>query len=127
MGHISKKPIASAAPEHTDTAASSEPLNRLFLALGQQRTGKVHHARTAKLLASGLPKMSQKLVEEAAEVAIDAVRDQHHKVVLESADLLYHLTVLWFALGIEPAAVWSEMERREQLFGIAEKLPKTRP
>jgi len=108
-------------------AATLEPLSQLYEALGQQRTGKIHHARTAKLLASGLPKMSQKLVEEAAEVAIDAVRERRNSVIVESADLLYHLVVLLFALGIPPSAVWSEMNRRKQMFGIAEKLPKSRP
>jgi phosphoribosyl-ATP pyrophosphohydrolase len=48
-------------------------------------------------------------------------------VISESADLLYHLVVLLFALGISPTAIWSEMNRREQMFGIAEKLPKSRP
>jgi phosphoribosyl-ATP pyrophosphohydrolase len=105
----------------------TEPLARLFEALSGQQGGKVHNARTTKLLSSGLAKMSQKLVEEAAEVAIDAVRERHDGVVTESADLLYHLVVLWFALGIDPASVWAEMSRREQLFGLAEKPPKSRP
>jgi phosphoribosyl-ATP pyrophosphohydrolase len=103
------------------------PLTKLFEALAAQSGGKVHNARTVKLLSSGLAKMSQKLVEEAAEVAIDAVRERHDGVVSESADLLYHLVVLWFALGIDPASVWAEMSRREQLFGLAEKPPKSRP
>lgn len=125
MGHATKKPTAveiAASPG----SGTGEPLGRLYEALGRQRTGKVHNARTAKLLASGLPKMGQKLVEEAAEVAIDAVREQRDSVVNESADLLYHLIVLWYALGVAPSAVWAEMNRREQLFGIAEKLPKSR-
>lgn len=103
------------------------PLTKLFEALAGQSGGKVQNARTAKLLSSGLAKMSQKLVEEAAEVAIDAVRERRDGVVSESADLLYHLVVLWFALGIDPATVWAEMSRREQLFGLAEKPPKSRP
>jgi phosphoribosyl-ATP pyrophosphohydrolase len=45
-------------------------------------------------------------------------------VVRESADLLYNIVVLWAASGIRPADVWKEMSRREQLFGIAEKLLK---
>ena len=105
----------------------AEPLAKLFEALGSRSGGKVENARTVKLLSSGLAKMSQKLVEEAAEVAIDAVRERHDGVVTESADLLYHLVVLWFALGIDPARVWAEMSRREQLFGLAEKPPKSRP
>jgi phosphoribosyl-ATP pyrophosphohydrolase len=107
--------------------AEPAPLTRLFEALGGQSGGKVHNERTVKLLSAGLAKMSQKLVEEAAEVALDAVRERHEGVVSESADLLYHLVVLWFALGIDPASVWAEMSRREQLFGLAEKPPKSRP
>ena len=45
-------------------------------------------------------------------------------VVKESADLIYNLVVLWVASGVQPKEVWKEMERRERLFGIAEKLPK---
>jgi len=125
MSQATKKPaVPEAAADQS--AATAEPLGRLYEALGRQRTGKIHNARTAKLLAAGLSKMGRKLVEEAAEVAIDAVRERRDSVIHESADLLYHLIVLWYALGIAPAAVWSEMGRREQLFGIAEKLPKTR-
>jgi len=124
MRRATEVPSTVELPE--SPAKGSDPVDRLYDALGRQRTGKIHHARTAKLLALGLPKMSKKLVEEAAEVAIDAVRERHGKVVSESADLLYHLVVLWFAMGIEPAAVWSEMNRREEMFGIAEKLPKSR-
>ncbi len=117
------------ASRDAEGAALATPaaLARLFDALGEQGSGQLQNARTAKLLASGLTKMSQTLVEEAAEVALDAVRERHDGVVNESADLLYHLVVLWFALGIDPATVWAEMDRREQLFGLAEKLPKTRP
>ena len=45
-------------------------------------------------------------------------------VVLESADLLYQLVVLWTVMGIWPAEVWEEMDRRERTLGLAEKLPK---
>ena len=123
MGNSGKGRHAVASGVLPDSA----PLTKLFDALAGQSGGKVHNARTAKLLSSGLAKMSQKLVEEAAEVAIDAVRERREGVVSESADLLYHLVVLWFALGIDPASVWAEMSRREQLFGLAEKPPKSRP
>ena len=59
------------------------------------------------------------------------VRERHYAVnrkpdavIRESADLLYNLTVLWASAGVRPADVWREMERREELLGIAEKLPK---
>jgi len=82
------------------------------------------NSRTARLMRAGLRKMSQKVVEEAAEVALEAVRKRTDTTVCESADLLYHLVVLWQALGIQPAEVWAEMRHRADAFGIAEKPPK---
>jgi phosphoribosyl-ATP pyrophosphohydrolase len=69
--------------------------------------------------------MAKKVAEEAVEVAIDAVGGKPDAVIRESADLFYNLAVLWAAAGIRPEDVWAEMDRRERLFGIAEKLPKT--
>ncbi len=81
-------------------------------------------SRTAKLLRAGRAKMAKKLAEEAVEVVIDAMHGQTEAVIKESADLMYNLVVLWVASGIHPKNVWAEMDRRERLFGIAEKLPK---
>jgi phosphoribosyl-ATP pyrophosphohydrolase len=69
--------------------------------------------------------MAKKLAEEAIEVVIDAVNGDPDAVTRESADLLYNLTVLWASAGVRPDDVWREMERREHLLGIAEKLPKS--
>jgi phosphoribosyl-ATP pyrophosphohydrolase len=69
--------------------------------------------------------MAKKLAEEAIEVVIDAVNRNPDAVIRESADLLYNLTVLWASAGVRPEDVWREMERREDLLGIAEKLPKS--
>jgi phosphoribosyl-ATP pyrophosphohydrolase len=75
-------------------------------------------------LQSGRAKMAKKLAEEAVEVVIDAMHGERSAVVKESADLIYHLVVLWVAAGLCPEDVWAEMARRERLLGIAEKLPK---
>lgn len=99
-------------------------LARLLAAIGDLRTGKRKSPRTQKLLASGVAKMAQKLIEEAAETAIDAVRGDRTGLISESADLLFNLVVLWSALEVTPGDVWAEMDRREQLLGMAEKLPK---
>jgi phosphoribosyl-ATP pyrophosphohydrolase len=69
--------------------------------------------------------MAKKLAEEAIEVVIDAVNGNTEAVVRESADLLYNLTVLWASAGVKPEDVWREMKRREEMLGIAEKLPKS--
>ena len=100
-------------------------MERLYAAVVTARDLDPATSRTARLLQQGSAKMAKKLAEEAVEVAIDAVGGNPDAVVRESADLLYNLTVLWTALGIEPADVWAEMDQRERLLGIAEKLPKT--
>ena len=82
-------------------------------------------SRTARLFERGPAKMAKKLAEEAIEVVIDAVNGKSDAVVRESADLLYNLTVLWASAGVRPEDVWREMERREHLLGIAEKMPKS--
>lgn len=91
------------------------------------RTADPASSRTARLLRAGRSKVAKKLVEEAVEVAIDTMHGDNDAVVRESADLLYNLAVLWVAAGIHPKDVWMEMERRERLLGMAEKLPKERP
>jgi phosphoribosyl-ATP pyrophosphohydrolase len=104
----------------------SDSLNRLHQAVLAVRSANPDRSRTAKLLQGGRAKMAKKLAEEAVEVVIDAMSGQRDAVVRESADLLYNLVVLWVSAGVRPQDVWAEMERRERLFGLAEKVPKTR-
>jgi len=103
----------------------SDSLERLYLAVLAARELDPADSRTARLFQRGPAKMAKKLAEEAIEVVIDAVHGDSDAVTRESADLLYNLTVLWAAAGVRPADVWAEMERRELLLGIAEKMPKT--
>ncbi|MCC5961671.1 MAG: phosphoribosyl-ATP diphosphatase [Rhodobacteraceae bacterium] len=81
-------------------------------------------ARTARLTAAPTAKKARKLVEEATEVALDAVADNRAGLIAESVDLLYHLAVLWHDRGIDPKEIRAEMARRMSVLGIAEKLPK---
>jgi len=99
-------------------------LERLHAAILAKGSDQARFPRTAKLLLSGKGHIAKKLAEEAVEVALDAAGGERAGVISESADLLYHLAVLWVALGVWPAEVWEEMERREQFLGLAEKLPK---
>lgn len=101
-----------------------DSLERLYLAVLAAKDLDPATSRTARLFQRGPAKMAKKLAEEAIEVVIDAVNGNSDAVVRESADLLYNLTVLWASAGVRPEDVWREMERREHLLGIAEKLPK---
>ncbi|CAN7708941.1 phosphoribosyl-ATP diphosphatase [Bradyrhizobium sp. LjRoot220] len=103
----------------------SDSLERLYQAVLAARNLDPAISRTARLFQRGPAKMAKKLAEEAIEVVIDAVNGDTDAVVRESADLLYNLTVLWAAAGVKPEDVWREMARREEMLGIAEKLPKS--
>jgi len=102
-----------------------DELSRLYAALDLVTSHT--NPRTARLLAAGAKRMAQKLVEEAAEVALEASHRHARATVRESADLLYHLVVLWRECGIAPDEIWSEMRQRAVRFGIAEKLTKSEP
>ncbi|WP_217433758.1 phosphoribosyl-ATP diphosphatase [Caulobacter sp. S45] len=116
-----KRPAVAAE----SSPSSSERLERLWAAIQQVRDGGRDSPRTARLLAAGPPKLAQKVVEEAAEVAIEAVTGKREALINESVDLIYNLVALWNGLGVEVSSVWAEMDRREAALGMAEKLPKT--
>jgi phosphoribosyl-ATP pyrophosphohydrolase len=105
--------------------AMGDSIERLYQAVLAAKDLDPTVSRTAKLFQRGPAKMAKKLAEEAIEVVIDAVSGKTDAVVRESADLLYNLTVLWASAGVRPEDVWREMERREHLLGIAEKMPKS--
>ena len=109
------------------TPPTGDAIARLWFALDAHV--KLHTpvpARTARLVTAGEPKMCQKLVEEAGEVAVAAMVKDRVEIVRESADLIYHLTILWASLGIRPEEVWEEMDTRESAYGLAEKRAKVR-
>jgi phosphoribosyl-ATP pyrophosphohydrolase len=108
-----------------DERAATDAMTQLEADLARVRSDPALSTRTARLVAAGIPQMAKKVAEEAAEVAIDAVRQNRQAVVSETADLLYHLVVLLSELKIDVADVWTEMEARRRTLGLAEKLPKT--
>jgi phosphoribosyl-ATP pyrophosphohydrolase len=99
-----------------------DPLVNIFERI---RDGKQLPTRTQKLIDGGRAKLAQKVGEEAVEVALEAVQDNRAAVIQESADLIYHLAVLWADMGIPPDDVWQELVKREKLYGLAEKIAKS--
>lgn len=79
----------------------------------------------AKLFSRGTAKIAQKVGEEAVEVALASVGGgSKDEIVSESADLLFHLMVLWADRGITAEDVTNELARREGVSGITEKLSR---
>ncbi len=104
-----------------DTGHTADILERLFSMIESRTGGDPATSYTAKLLAEGKPRIAKKLGEEATETIIAATAGTPAEVARESADLLYHLLVLWAAAGVQPAEVWAELARREGTSGLAEK------
>ena len=102
----------------------NDSLDRLYVSVQAARTRDPAISRTSRLFRDGVQKMAKKLAEEAIEVGLDAVQMKRESVILESADLLYNLAVIWAQCGVSPEDVFAELDRRERVYGIAEKLPK---
>ncbi|MCR9219489.1 MAG: phosphoribosyl-ATP diphosphatase [Alphaproteobacteria bacterium] len=96
-------------------------LDRLLAAVAARAGADPSESYTAKLMARGRPKIAQKLGEEAVETVIAALVQDRDALVAESADLLYHLAVLWAEAGVDPDDVWTELDRRAGTSGLAEK------
>jgi len=96
-------------------------LDALFAIIESRKGGDPESSYTARLFAGGTPLIARKLGEEAVETAVAALTEDKASVAKESADVLYHLLVLWAQLGLDPADVWAELERRTGQSGIAEK------
>ncbi len=99
----------------------ADTLERLYRVIESRRGADPETSYTAKLFHRGRAKIAQKLGEEAVETVIEAMRGNRDKLAQESADLLYHLLVLWADAGIEPDEVYQVLAEREGVSGIAEK------
>jgi phosphoribosyl-ATP pyrophosphohydrolase len=98
-----------------------EALARLWATIEARRGASPDTSYTAKLLASGPAAVARKLGEESLEAVIEVVKGDSAALTRESADLLYHLLVLWAAAGLSPEDVAAELTRREGTSGIEEK------
>jgi len=125
----------AAAPEPAEALRPPPPLgigpasvvlDRLWSVVMSRRTANPAVSHSARLLSRGAAKVAQKFGEEAVECLIEAVAGNRDGVIAESADVLYHLIVLWVASDIRPEEVWEELKRREGISGIAEKAARAR-
>ncbi|AKR48159.1 MULTISPECIES: phosphoribosyl-ATP diphosphatase [Acetobacter] len=101
-------------------------LNRLYDVVQSRKGTDPSVSHSARLLSRGTYKIAQKFGEEAVECLIEAVAGRKDLMIGESADVLYHLIVLWVDAGITPDQVWAELQRREGTSGIAEKASRSK-
>lgn len=96
-------------------------LEQLFGVIESRRGADAGTSYTARLFAKGRAKIAKKTGEEAVEVVVAALAEGRQELAAESADLLYHLLVLWACAGIKPRDVWAQLAKREGVSGLTEK------
>jgi phosphoribosyl-ATP pyrophosphohydrolase len=99
----------------------THPIDRLFETIAARKSADPTSSYTAKLLSEGVERCAKKLGEEAVETVIAAAAGKREEIVTESADLLYHLMVLWTAARIAPDEVYQTLAAREGRSGLEEK------
>ena len=100
-------------------------LERLEQTIASRRDASPDESYVAKLNSRGVPKIAQKVGEEATETVIAALSGSNEELVGESADLIFHLMVLLQAKGIAFDEVLGELDRREGLSGLEEKASRS--
>lgn len=96
-------------------------LSRLMQVIESRKDADKSKSYVASRFAKGTSHCAKKVGEEAVEVAIAAAEGQHEEIVTESADLLFHLLILWSATGVSADEVAAELDRREGISGHTEK------
>lgn len=100
---------------------SEDIISKLYEVLQERKGADPKKSYVASLYAKGIDKISGKLAEETAETIVEAVRGDESKIAHESADLLFHLMVLWAETGVKPDEVFSVLEDRFGTGGHEEK------
>ena len=100
---------------------STEIYDKLAEMLEERKSAKPKESYVATLYKKGPDKMAQKIGEEATEVAIEVVKGKKKKIREESADLLFHLMVMWSHYNIKPDDVFEILAGRFGVSGHDEK------
>lgn len=93
----------------------------LFQTIASRKGADPAESYTASLFAKGRSKIAQKVGEEAVETCIEALQGDKDKIAAESADLLYHLMILWADADLSPDDIFAVLEKRQGTSGHAEK------
>ena len=96
-------------------------IDELYQRIEHNRNAPLDKSYSAQLLAGAPTKPARKLVEEATEMLIEALKGDKDALIKESADMIYHMLVTWCACNITPQEVWDELNKRQNQSGLEEK------
>jgi phosphoribosyl-ATP pyrophosphohydrolase len=102
-------------------------LTELYAIIEARKGGDPSTSYVAKSFAKGRAKLAQKVGEEAVETVIAAIGGDREAIISESADLIFHLLMLWADAGIAPADVSAVLEKRRGTSGLEEKANRKEP
>jgi phosphoribosyl-ATP pyrophosphohydrolase len=108
------------SPPALMASAGADVLDRLWTIIDTRKGADPDLSHSARLLARGRSRVAQKLGEEAVECLIELMAGNRPGIIGESADLLYHLLVIWVQAGIQPAEIWQELHQRETVSHLTE-------
>jgi len=107
--------------DKNQSSITDDDLNALYQIILSRKNSSKNDSYTASLLTEAPEKPARKLCEEATELLIEALADDRPAMIRESADLLYHLLVVWAAADIHPKDVLAELASRRHQSGHDEK------
>jgi phosphoribosyl-ATP pyrophosphohydrolase len=107
-----------------DKAQGAGVVDDLFAVIESRKGGDPKTSYVAKKFDRGIDHIAKKVGEEGVEVAIAAALRDRKEIVSESADLLFHLLVLWSATGVAPADVFAELGGRRGISGLEREKKK---
>lgn len=109
-----KKKAVRRAPAGAPSPELSGPnvLTRLWDLIQYRKAADPAMSHSARLLRRGRAKVVQKFGEEAIECALEAMQGNPRALEAESADVIYHLLLLWADAGIDPEKVWATLRLR---------------
>ncbi len=95
-------------------------IKEIFNILTQRKISSEKKSYTSNLIKN--PEfLAKKIGEESSELIIDFIQNNKEGAIKESADLIYHVLVIWVSLGINPEEIWKELSSRKLISGIEEK------
>jgi phosphoribosyl-ATP pyrophosphohydrolase/phosphoribosyl-AMP cyclohydrolase len=100
--------------EYEKTETGTSILGELFALIKDRQEEMPEGSYTTALFKEGVPRIAQKVVEEAGETAIAAAINDTESLPGEIADMLYHTLVLLAASGVQPEKVYEKLRERRK-------------
>ena len=106
--------------EIVNSRMNDQFIKELFSLL-KERAKTIDNTSYTSQLINNPDLLAKKVGEESAELIIDFIKQNKDGIINESADLLYHILVIWLSAGVEPQDVWDELSNRQAQSGFEEK------